>query len=169
MQISLVVAYGLDFSIGLRGDLPWRLPADLAYFRRLTTGHTVLMGRKTFDSIGKPLPNRRNIVLSRQAPMLDYIDGTKDLIQTDSLPAVLAFLRAVRCAELFVIGGAEIYALLLPHATRVYATLVRANFPAADTFFPPLDAAQWRCASAEFRPQDEKNAYDMEFQVWERV
>ena len=130
MLVSLVVAMTPDRVIGRDGRLPWRLPADLRHFRRLTMGHPIIMGRKTFTSIGRPLPGRDNIVLSRQP---DFAAPGCRVVHT--VAAALAAAQAHPTDEAFVIGGGAVYALFLPMATRIHATIVRAVV-AGDTHFP---------------------------------
>jgi dihydrofolate reductase len=145
-MVSLVVAYARNGVIGRDGDLPWHLPSDLRHFRELTAGGTVLMGRKTYESIPdrfRPLPGRRNLVLSRTpgyAPPGAEVFGDLD-------DALRAAAGEGDVAECFVIGGGTTYAEVLPRAGRVYATEVDAEVE-GDTVFPALDAAQWACVRA---------------------
>jgi dihydrofolate reductase len=145
-MISVVVAYARNGVIGRDGDLPWHLPGDLRHFRELTAGGTVLMGRKTYESIPdrfRPLPGRRNLVLSRTpgyAPPGAEVFGDLD----DALRAAAADGDVAEC---FVIGGGTTYAEVLPLAGRVYATEVDADVE-GDTVFPALDAAEWACVHA---------------------
>jgi dihydrofolate reductase len=139
--ISLIAALAENGVIGRDNALPWRLPADLARFRRLTLGKPVIMGRKTYESIGRPLPQRRNIVLSRQDLALP-----EGAVRADGPAAALEL--ADGAAETMVIGGAEIYRLFLPLARRLYLTRVHAEIE-GDTRFPPLPAAEWREVACE--------------------
>jgi dihydrofolate reductase len=161
MRCSLIVAMSENRVIGRRGGLPWHLSADLRRFKRLTMGHHILMGRKTFESIGRPLPGRTSIVISRQAGyqpegalLANSIDAAKQLAGDDD--------------ELFFIGGGEIYRQVLPAVDRIYMTLVHAEVE-GDTFFPPLSMAQWRVTEETRHPADEKNPYDLTFLVYDRV
>jgi dihydrofolate reductase len=141
VTVSLVVAYAHNGVIGRDGDLPWHLPSDMQHFRALTTGGTVLMGRKTYASIPekfRPLPGRRNLVLSRDASF--RADGAEVF---DALPAALDACEH----ECFVIGGGATYAETLPLAGRVYATEVHADVE-GDTFFPALEPTEWAVTSA---------------------
>jgi dihydrofolate reductase len=153
--VSIVVATDQHNAIGRDGQLPWRLPDDLKRFKALTLGKPVVMGRKTWDSIGRPLPGRRNIVVSRQPNL-----------QLDGATVVGSFEAALGAAgdgpEVCVIGGAEIYRLALPctsiiHLTRVHATVD------ADTRFPALDVTQWEELRREDHPADERHAYAFSF------
>jgi len=135
MSVSLIAAIAANRVIGNRGALPWRLPDDLARFRRLTMGHAVVMGRQTFDSMGKPLPGRRNIVLTRDTAL--RIPGCA---VTHSPAEALA---AARDEETFIIGGAAIYALFLPLADLMYLTLIDAEVP-GETLFPDVRWEEWR-------------------------
>lgn len=159
--LSLVVAHDLDGVIGRDGDLPWRLPNDLQQFRRLTLGNTVLMGRRTWDSLPrKPLPGRDNWVLSRDPGFA--ADGARTF--TDLQQALLAPCMGER----MVIGGAELYRQALPLAQRLYLTLVQARVP-GDTHFPPYRREQWRLAGREDHPADERHAYAYSFLTLERA
>lgn len=146
--------------IGRDGTLPWRLPADLAFFKQLTTGHTIAMGRKTFDSIGRPLPNRRNIVLTRD-PRWSHVG-----VETANDWAALRTMVADD-GDVFVIGGEAIFHLALPWARRVYLTLVHATIE-GDTRFPPLPDDEWQLVEDTPRPADDRNAYAMSFRRYER-
>jgi dihydrofolate reductase len=132
-RLQLIVAIGTGGAIGVRGGLPWRLPEDLKRFKRLTTGHAIVMGRNTFESIGKPLPNRRNIVVSRSLAPSEGIEVAA------TFDEALALARATDDAP-FVIGGAGVYAAALPQSTDLHVTRVDAPVVEdADTFFPPFD------------------------------
>ena len=159
--MALVVAMAENAVIGNSNQLPWHLPADLKHFKALTMGKPMLMGRKTFDSIGKALPGRRNLVMTR---------GTSiEAPGVETVPSVEAALAATRDAdELMVIGGAEIFRLCLPRAQRIYLTRVHAPI-VGDTRFPNLDWNEWRCLERTAHAADEKNAYSMTFFVLERA
>lgn len=134
-KLTIIVAADAQRGIGINNTLPWKLPEDLAHFKRTTSGHPIIMGRKTFDSIGRPLPNRRNIVITRNAQWAH--DGVEAVA---SLEAALALLDG---AEGFVIGGAEIYQQSLPLADQLIITQIAASFD-CDAFFPALDADAWQ-------------------------
>jgi dihydrofolate reductase len=163
MKRSIIVAVSENGVMGRRGELPWRLSADLQRFKSLTMGHAVLMGRKTFESIGRPLPGRRMIVVTRQD---DYRAEGVELVH--SLKE--GFRRAAEQGEIevFVIGGAEIFREALPKVDQLYFTRVHATFE-GDTFFPPLDLKMWRPVSSESQIADVKNQYATTFEVYERV
>jgi dihydrofolate reductase len=158
--VALVVAMSDNGVIGKQGGLPWHLPDDLKYFKVVTSGKPVLMGRRTFDSIGKPLRGRRNLVLSRapggSAPGVEYVHSVQQ-----------ARALAAGAAELCVIGGAEVYALALPLATRIYLTRVHAAL-AGDVYFPLRDFSAWRESQAVQHAADERHAYAMSFVTLER-
>ncbi len=138
--LTLIVATERHNGIGINNTLPWRLPEDLAFFKRTTTGHPILMGRKTFESIGRPLPNRRNIVITRNpAWQHEGVDTAGSLQQAADLAGD---------GEVFVIGGAQIYADALPLAARLTVTEIDADF-ACDAFFPAIDSAVWKEVSRE--------------------
>ena len=146
--------------IGANNQMPWHLPADFAYFKKITSGHPVIMGRKTFESIGRPLPGRRNIVVSRRPAL--YIDGV------EVAGSLHAAFDACQGRDAFVIGGASLYAEALPRAQRIYLTEVDTS-PEGDTLFPVLNENDWREVARERREADGKNRYAMEFVVLERA
>ncbi|HET9041506.1 MAG TPA: dihydrofolate reductase [Burkholderiales bacterium] len=162
--ISLVVAAAANGVIGRDNRMPWHLPEDLAHFKRLTLGHPVVMGRKTYESIlaalGKPLPGRTNIVLTRQAGF-----AAPGCIVAASLDAALAAVR--EAVEIFVIGGAEIYRLALDRADRVYLSRIDADFE-GDATFPPLDPAVWRETERETHPPAGGRAFGFAFLRYDR-
>ncbi|WP_299286567.1 dihydrofolate reductase [uncultured Mucilaginibacter sp.] len=160
MLISLVVAVAANNAIGKNNKLLWHLPADLKHFKQITTGHTVFMGRKTYQSIGKPLPNRRNIVISKIV---------KEIAGCEVVPSMEeALLLADKNEEAMVIGGAEIYKLALPKANRIYLTKVHYEFE-ADTFFPEIDPNQWQETQREDFPADEKNPFPYSYITLNRL
>lgn len=160
MTVSLVVAWAENGVIGKDNQLPWRLPADLRHFQQLTTGHTIVMGRKTFESIGKPLPNRRSIVITRRQ---DFHAEGVDV--TQSLDEALALARGEN--EVFIVGGAEVYRAALPLTDRMYVTIVHAS-PEGDVLFPPYDESDWTIVKSERCEPDERNALAYSFVVMER-
>lgn len=160
-RLSLIVAVARNGVIGRNGTLPWRLPTDLQHFKAVTMGAPIVMGRKTWESIGRPLPGRRNIVVSRRA---DFVASGADVVA--SLDAALTLCAGV--PEVFVIGGAELYAAALGRADRIHRTLVEAEVD-GDTSFPALDAICWRVTSEQARPKDDKNEYPVRFQVLDRI
>jgi dihydrofolate reductase len=168
VPISLVAAVATNRVIGRDGSLPWRLPADLAHFRALTMGHAVLMGRKTYQSIGKPLRGRRNIVLTRsrdlRAPGCVIVHSLEEAREAAGSGA-----DAPNAAteELLVIGGAAVYARCLPFAHRLYITHIGVEFP-GDAFFPVIDAEEWTVVSARPGALDTKNALPHRFVTYER-
>jgi dihydrofolate reductase len=158
--VSLIAAMAENRVIGLDGALPWRLPRDMRRFKDLTTGHTVIMGRKTFDTLTKPLPNRRNIVITR--------DVSHEATGGDVFPNLQdAFRAASEDEEIFVAGGAEIYRLALPFADRIYLTVVHAVLE-GDTFFPEFAMSDWRLHEDIRYHPDEKHIYSYSFRLYER-
>jgi len=154
-ELVLVAAMARNAVIGHQGDMPWHLPADLKHFRTITGSYPLIMGRKTFKSIGKPLPGRRNIVISRSNPHLP--DGVE---LADSLDAALR-----RCADVervMVVGGGEIYRQALPLADRMELTLIDAE-PEGDTPFPDYDLSEWFTETMQVRPPDDDNVYRLVF------
>jgi len=156
MRVSLIVAMSDNRVIGRDGGLPWRLPADLKRFKRLTMGHHVIVGRKTFESIGR-LPGRKSIVLTRQQ---DY-RAAGELVAHDLDEALRS---AAGDDEVFIIGGAEIYQQALHRADRMYVTLVHAQIE-GDTRFPAFDANQWRSVDQTRHLADQSNPHDYSFRV----
>jgi dihydrofolate reductase len=159
MPISIIVAVAQNSAIGKGNQLLWHISEDLKYFKRITSGHTVIMGRKTFESIGKPLPNRRNIVVSRTLPPQDAP------VVVSSLDAALALCAADE--EAFVIGGGSIYREALPLAHRLYITEVHAAYE-ADTFFPAIDKNEWHEISRQDFPHGEQFSHPFSLVVYER-
>jgi len=158
--ISLVVAMARNRVIGRDNRLPWRLPADLAYFKQVTLGHPVVMGRRTWESIGKPLPGRLNIVVSRN-PAFRAPGGTV-------VPSLEEALRAAGDApEVSVIGGTSIFAEALPVADRIHLTEVEADVP-GDTWFPEFDRAEWREREVSRHPADDRHAHPFRIVVLDR-
>jgi dihydrofolate reductase len=156
LMISIVVAMSKDNIIGFQNRLPWYLPADLKYFKQLTLNKTIVMGRKTFESIGKPLPQRENIIVSHQ-PL--HLEGCKVISNLDQLP----FDK-----EIMIIGGAQIYILALPLVNDLYITWVDGNFT-GDTFFPKLDWKDWEQISIHSHLPDEKNLFSYHFTHYRRI
>lgn len=163
MTISLVVAAATNHTIGKDGKMPWHLPNDMKHFRNITWGMPVVMGRKTFESLGKALPGRKNIVISRQPGW--KADGT---VAVQSIEDALFVAKETDAKEVMVIGGGEIYRALFDRAKRIYLTRVEAE-PDGDTFFPSLNPGQWYLTSQKNHEADEKNAFDYSFQIWERI
>jgi len=165
--VCFVVAVGENGVIGSGGKLPWRLPSDLRLFRRLTLGKPVIMGRKTYQSIGKPLEGRDNIVVTR-----DPSFRAEGIIVAQGVAAALERARELAEArnvdEIAVIGGAEIFAALLLHADRIYLTRVHAS-PPGDTFLPALDAAVWRETSREKLARGAKDEHEATLIVLDRA
>lgn len=161
MKVSIVVAVAENGVIGRAGDLPWRLSEDLRRFKALTTGRSCIMGRRTWETLGGPLPNRRNIVITRQA---DYRAEGADVCR--SLDEAIA--SCAEEGEVFILGGAEIYRLALPHCDRMYMTIVHAR-PEGDTRFPAWDPQQWTLVSDEYVPAGDRNDHAMSFRLYERA
>lgn len=159
-KISIVVAVSSNNAIGKDNQLLWHLPADLKHFKEITTGHPIIMGRKTYDSIGRPLPNRRNIVITRN----------KDL-SIAGVEIVGSIAEAISlCAqenEVFIIGGAEIYKHALPLTNSIYLTVVHQHYE-ADAFFPELNENEWATIHQEYHEADEKNSVAYTFSTLER-
>lgn len=167
MNYKLIVAIGLNNEIGANGNLLWHLPKDMLWFKQHTTGADVIMGRKTYDSFPpkfKPLPNRTNIVITRNSN-LEVPEGVK---LVNSLDDAKQYAESCNETEKFIIGGAQIYKQSLPFVQEIYLTKVHSTFNEADTFFPQLDETEWNIAFEEFHPKDEKHAFDFTFYIMKR-
>ncbi|MFZ2149902.1 MAG: dihydrofolate reductase [Minisyncoccia bacterium] len=161
-MISLIAAIGKNYELGQKNALLWDMPADMKHFRDTTKGHTVIMGQKTFESIGKPLPNRRNIVVTRNDSF--RAEGVEISM---SLEDTLELFKDVP-EEVFVIGGGEIYKQSIDKADKLFITHVNKNFPDADTFFPEIVPIVWNETKHEEHEADDKNVYTYTFSVYER-
>jgi dihydrofolate reductase len=159
-MISLILAMDKNRVIGIDNRMPWHLPADLAYFKQMTLGHPVIMGRKTFESIGKPLPGRQNVIITANK---DY--QKEGCVILHSIDEALAFCLD---KDVFVIGGAQIYQDFFPYADRLYLTFIDEVFP-GDCFFPEIDDKTWKLVSKIKGERNEKNPYDYYFLVYEKT
>lgn len=165
MVLSAIVAADEHNAIGKNNQLPWHLPEDLKFFKRTTIDKPVLMGRKTYESMGKPLKNRLNIVLSRQSG-LDLPDG---VILANDLRSAIQQLEQDGIEEAFVIGGGKIFEEAMPLIDRLYFTEVKTVITGADVFFPHIDHSHWKLVWEEAHKADEKHAYDYTFKQYERI
>ncbi len=162
MITSIIVAASENNVIGKNNRLPWHLPADLKYFKNTTWALPIIMGRKTFESIGKPLPGRHNIVITRKQ---DYkFDGATVV---NSLHEAMKAAESNEVNEMFIIGGAELFKTTMNQAQRIYLTRVHANID-GDVFFPALNKGEWELVFENNMEADEKNEYALSFQVWEK-
>lgn len=161
MKISLIVAAAMNNVIGRDGRLPWHLAEDLKRFKRLTTGKPIIMGRDTYESIGKPLPDRRNIVVSSREDL--EIDGCEVVATPDD-----ALKLAAGAEEVMVIGGGKIFEQMLPKADRIYMTRVNA-LPDGDTFFPEISTEEWQIVDQENFPADESGQHGFSFVTLDRI
>lgn len=162
-MISLVVAASEDNAIGRNGGLPWSLPNDMKFFKNTTWGMVVIMGRKTFESMGKPLPGRINIVITRDAHW--KADG---VIASGSLKEAYLEAEKTNCNELFIIGGGDIFKQSMEGADRIYMTRVHTRFLDADVFFPVINEREWELKSNHDFEADKKHPYAYSFQIWEK-
>jgi dihydrofolate reductase len=160
MNISIIASIGKDNELGLHNKLLWHLPDDLKSFKEVTTGHTIVMGKKTFESIGRPLPNRKNIVLTR-----DQNYEAEGCIIAHSPEEILKFVN--NDDEIFIIGGGEIYKIFLPLANKLYLTEVDASLP-ADTYFPKFSKVDWKLVSSDKHGIDEKHAFPFSINIYEK-
>lgn len=162
MITSIIVAADLNNGIGIDNQLLCHLPADLKYFKQVTTGHCIVMGRKTYESIGRPLPNRTNIVITRNTAL--QIDGC---VVVDSVKSAIEFAKQSGEEELMITGGGSIYAEAINWVDRVYITRIQHTF-GADTFFPEISSVDFELVKSNAHQPDEKNKFPYTFEVWER-
>lgn len=162
MIISAIVAAAKNHVIGYQNEIPWYLPADFRYFKKVTMGHHIIMGRKCFESIGRPLPKRTNIIVTRDPFYLAY-----DCLIVHSIQEALQLAEERNETEAFIIGGGEIYAQSMDLLDRIYYTEVDLE-PEGDVFFPELDPNDWREVSRELNEKDEKNEFNYSFVIYER-
>lgn len=163
-KISLIVAVAQNGTIGINNSLPWHLPDDLSFFKKNTVNKPIIMGRKTFESLGRPLPNRDNIIISRQDAPADLPER---VYYFNSLEQAIAANKHVD--EIMVIGGAELYRTALPYMDRLYLTLVESEVT-GDTFLPEVLALPFKKAKITFsenHPEDEKHSYPFRFEIWD--
>jgi dihydrofolate reductase len=166
VRISLIVAASEDDAIGKDNNLLWHLPNDMKFFKNTTWAMPVVMGRKTYASMGsKPLPGRFNIVVTRQS---DFDPGDDRTWVVNSLEAALEKAAETNCREVFIAGGGELYQAAMPIADRIYITRVHASYPDADVRFPAFDDKDWHLTSRLDFPSDERHAHAYSFQVWDR-
>ena len=170
MILSIISAIGKNNEIGQKNALLWNLPADMKHFKETTTGHAVIMGQRTFESIGRPLPNRRNIVLTLDknfkadgAEIVNSVDEIMELLKT---PSPFGHSPLAGGEEVFVIGGGQIYKLFINKADKLYITHVDAEFKDADTYFPIIEESKWNKISEEKHEADEKNIYPYSFTIY---
>ena len=162
-MLSIIVAKAKNNIIGKENKLIWHLPEDLKHFKELTTGHTIIMGRKTFESLGRVLPNRKHVVFS-QNPDFKVDDENVEIVH--SMLQIQEYIENEE--ENFVIGGAMIYNLLMPYVTKMYVTQINKDFE-GDTFFPRIDENVWKEVSREKGLKNEENNLDYEFITYERT
>lgn len=160
MIVTIVVAISENNAIGKNNKLLWHLPNDLRHFKQITTGHTVIMGRKTYESVGKPLPNRRNIIITRQAITIEGCEVV------NSIEAALALCTHEQ--EVFIVGGAEIYRQAMPVTNRIYLTIVHKQFE-GDSFFPEINKHEWKEVYCQNHQPDDKNPLPYSFITIERL
>lgn len=171
-MISIIVAIGKNNEIGKKNELLWNLPADMKHFKEITSGHTVIMGQKTFESIGRPLPNRRNIILTLDRNFknegVEIVHSPEEAIKLANSYTKDESILQAQDKEIFVIGGGQIYKLFMEKADKLYITHVDASFPDADTFFPEIIPIVFLESSREEHKKDEKNAYNYAFVTYNR-
>lgn len=175
MKVNIIAAIDQNNAIGKGNTLPWRLPADLALFKALTLGKIIIMGRKTWESIGcRCLPGRQTIVVSRDHTRVKTLAEDRGVINAPSLPDALGCAKALTAhstypEDVFVIGGSEIYALALPHTDTIYLSCVSTVVEGADAFFPHIDPEEWELQMSTGHIADgDKHTYDWHHQIWVR-
>lgn len=155
--MELIVAITENDVIGSGGEMPWHLPVDLAHFKKITIGNTIVMGRKTWDSIGRALPDRLNVVLTRQTDFscdnATVIHEFQDLQKLETNGTV------------FIIGGGELYRIAMPSVDKLHVTRIHTSIE-GDAFFPEIDASIWRCVESQLCPKDDLNSFDVTFETW---
>jgi dihydrofolate reductase len=164
LKISIIVAKANNNAIGKNNQLIWKLSSDLKLFKKITSGHYIIMGRKTYESVGKPLPNRTSIVITRN-PEFQLPDGH---IVCHSLQEAIQLCIGKHLNQVFIIGGAEIYKQGLELSDELLVTEVNAS-PEADVFFPPIDPSKWKKVSSESYRKDDKNEFDFDFVTYKRI
>lgn len=165
MILSVIVAMAHNRVIGLNNQMPWHLPADLAWFKKNTLNKPVIMGRKTFESIGRPLPNRHNIVISRQIEPSD--NKISNVSWVKSIDEAISLAQAQQPDEVFILGGGNIYQQVLPLIDRLYLTHIDAELQ-GDTYFPDYLPEQWQVIYQQDHQADEKNSYPYQFKILQR-
>lgn len=162
MSISLIAAMGLDNAIGKNGQMPWHLSEDLKHFKTLTSGHTVVMGRRTWESLGgKPLPNRRNIVVSKS---MRPTEGCEVQSNID----FLSLYKSKKKEEIFIIGGGELYRQTIQIADTLYITETGIGIEDADAYFPAIEKSHWQCSTTE-EATDAKTGIHLKFKTYKRI
>lgn len=165
---SIIVAIADNRAIGKDNQLLWHISEDLKYFKKVTSGHPVIMGRKTYESIGRPLPKRTNIVISREYQAPEGVLVVKSLKEAYEAAVLAAKVSELPADEVFVMGGGQIYAQALDSADRLYVTHVHVTIDEADTFFPAIDPDIWQVKEKSDIMTDQESGYEFEFVVYER-
>lgn len=170
-MISIIVAVAANNAIGRGNRLLWHLSQDLKYFKEVTTGHPVVMGRKTYESIGRPLPGRRNIVLTRSGKLESVQIKNPDTTTLEAISGIEEFLKLAQEApqeEFFIVGGGELYRTMLPYADKLYITHIEATVEDADTFFPQIEPEIWSLERCSQRYSDQENNLEFRFALYTR-
>jgi dihydrofolate reductase len=166
MNISIIVATSKNNAIGINNQLPWHLPADLKYFKQLTTGHVIVMGSNTYLSIGKPLPNRTTIVITSQQNPDWMVDG---IHIAHSINEAIEKAKSLNETECFIIGGAKIYNQTIQFANKIYKTEIDINIENADAFFPTMNMEEWKLTNQQDCLADEKNKMDYCYKTYQKM
>ena len=165
VKITMIAAAAKNLTIGKSGDLPWRLPDDMKFFMDTTTGHPVIMGRKSYEALPpkfRPLPNRTNIIVTRNQ---DY-QANEAVVLTD-IQSAIKYAETIEVEEIFITGGGEIYKLGLDHATHIYLTEINAEVE-GDAHFPEFDRSEWQEVWRKHHPKDERHGFDFDFVLYAR-
>lgn len=161
-MITLIAAAAENNALGKNNKIVWHLPDDFKRFKKLTSGHAIILGRKTYESFDKPLPNRLHIIITRQENYAEKVDPSCCIV-VNSLESAIA--KTVESEDNFIIGGGEIYTLGIPFADKIELTRVHGTFE-ADAFFPEIDAGKWDLINEEYHPKDEKHNFDFTYQTF---
>lgn len=161
-MLSLIVAMDKNRVIGINNEMPWHLPNDLQYFKETTTGHTIVMGRKTFESLGRVLPNRKHIVLTRSQQ-----EFPEEVLVLHHIDELLQYIKNHPNEKVFLIGGGDLFQQMLPYVDKMFITEIDERFD-GDIYFPSFDPSEWTLTSKETGPKNERNPYDYYHLVYER-
>ena len=163
MNVSIIAAVSKNFVIGYKGIIPWHIPEDLKRFKKITSGHHIIMGRKTYEAIGHPLPDRTNVVITRNKKY-----KAQGCVIVNSFKEAIVFAKNNKEMEAFIIGGEQIYKLALPIADKIYLTRVHHNFK-GDSFFPKINTDNWKEIYRQNHPKDKDNPFPNEFIIFEKT
>lgn len=162
MKVNIIVATGNNNEIGFENRMPWHMPADLQYFKEVTMNYPIIMGRKTYESIGRILPGRTNVIVSRNSTY-----QVEEAVHFSSIQAALDYFKRRNEEKVFIIGGGQVYKEAMAFCDVIYRTKIHADFPEATVFFPPFNH-EFKLTSSENHQQNEKNPFDYSFERWDK-